>query len=300
MRVGAICVIAAALTAGLFTGCQSQVVPSPASPAPSRVVETSPSAAPVAPTPEPTEAVGPLVEGVPASLDGRPVFHADELRAQILDRTDATSFYAGGWFRDVNRAGGFCALYSPPPLFDVCHYGFSLWDGRTGYWDVTLSRGRPPHTVIDAALPFAADRAVVLQIHTNDPTCSPDVLGYPTCVHIPVVENVAWLGPVEAEPPTPTSRPAAPTDGLSRADAVAFARKRVASSSDVICARVLIWSEIAGSLHPIKMGYNDPWVWYVGFRNGPMDYVEVVLNYRTGGFLFSSSGHRPGAGPENC
>jgi hypothetical protein len=280
--------------------CACQTPPPTASPAASDVPGPTASPLAVVPTPEPTEAVGPLVEGVPSTLDGEQVFIRDALRAEIRDRSDAAPFLAGGWLRDVDRGGGFCVFQSPPPLFDFCHFGFSLYDGRTGYWDITLSMGRPPHTVIDQTLPFGPARAVVLRIHVDDPTCTPDLSVHPACLHYPVIENVAWLGPVETAPPEPTTRPTEPPDGLSRAEAIAKGRDEVIGPEEVLCARLLLYSEVEGGLHSIRDGYNDPWVWYLGFKRGFQSYAEVVYQYKTGRFLFSSAGHGPGAGPQHC
>jgi hypothetical protein len=285
------------LVIGVAAGCQTIVQPSPRS---SSSPAASPSAVAVVPTPEPTQEVGPLVEGIPTTLDGEWVFKGDALRAEIRDRIDAKPFYAGGWLRDVDTRGGFCVFQPPPPLFDLCDFGFSLYDGRTGYWDISLSIGRPPDTVIDPSLPFGPTRAAILRLRVNDPTCTPDLSVHPACLHIPVIQEVAWLGPVETSPPVPTERPAEPTDGLTRAEAIALGRAEVIGPEELLCARLLTYSEVEGGLHSIKDGYNDPWVWYLGFKRGPQSYAEVVYQYKTGRFLFSSAGHGPGAGPQHC
>ena len=288
----------AALLICLVGACQT--VPPTASPIVSGAPRPSGSPIAAVPTPAPTQAIGALLDGVPMTLDAQPVFVGDRLRAEIKARTVGTAFYAGGWFRDAQRSPGFCVFHPPPPVFDLCDFGFSLYDGRTGYWDITLSLGRPPHTVIDESLPFAADRAVVLRVHTNDPTCTPDVAGYPSCVHIPVVEGVAWLGAIETEAPVPTAGATPPADGLPRQEAIALARGEVVGSSQLVCARLLVWSDVEGALHTTKGGYNDPWVWYAAFKRSPVDWKEVVLQYRTGRLLSSSTSHGPGAGPGHC
>jgi len=290
-------VIAAAFVA-VVAACQTP--PPTANPSPSS--NPGPTGSPVAVvhTPEPTQVVGPLVEGVPTTLDGEQVFTRDALRAQIHDRSDATPFLAGGWFREEIHGASFCTFYLPPPIFDLCHYGFSLYDGRTGYWDINLSTGRPPNTVIDPSLPYAAARAVVLLLHVHDPICTKGLSDYPYYLQMPVVDGIAWLGEPERSPAEPTTRPSEPTDGLTRAEAIALGRAEVVGPEELLCARLMLYSEVEGGLHSIRDVYNDPWVWYLGFKRGFQSYAEVVYQYKTGKFLFSSAGHGPGAGPQHC
>jgi hypothetical protein len=282
------------LVIGVAAGCQTIEQPSPRSSSPPAA---SPSAVAVVPTPEPTQEIGPLVEGVPTTLDGEGVFTRDALRAEIRNRTDATPFYAGGWFREGMNEGRFCTLYAGPMKLFLCGNGFSLHDGRAGYWSTEVTYGWP--RVIPLGEPVAADRAVVLRIHTHDTDCSQLSEGY-DCAHIPVLESVGWLGDVQTAPPIPTERPAEPTDGLTRAEAIALGRAEVVGPEELLCARLLIYSEVEGALHSIREGYNDPWVWYLGFKRGFQSYAEVAYQYKTGRFLFSSAGHGPGAGPQHC
>jgi hypothetical protein len=289
----------AALLVAVLAACQT---PPPTSSPAASTSPPGPTGSPVAagPTPEPTQAVGPLDEGVPTSLDGEQVFTRDALRAEIRNHSDAEPFLAGGWLRDVDTGGGFCVFQPPPPPFDLCDFGFSLYDGRTGYWNIVLSVGRPPDTIIDPRLAFGPTRAVVLRLRVNDPACTPDLAVHPDCLHIPVIQDVAWLGEIQTSPPEPTIRPTEPTDGLTRAEAIALGRAEVVGPEELLCARLVLYSEVEGGLHSIRDGYNDPWVWYLGFSRGFQSYAEVVYQYKTGRFLFSSAGHGPGAGPQHC
>jgi hypothetical protein len=277
-----------ALLVCVLTACEA--VPPTSIPVASQVPDVSQSPVAVAPAPEPTQDVGPLVGGVPESVDGQPVFIAARLRSEIAHGAGAGPILAGGWFRDGDSPTGFCVFNPPPRQVDLCGNGFDLFDGRTGYWETTLSMGWP--RAIDLEQAYSADRAVVLRIHSHDATCTAEVrAAYPQldCAHIAVLDGVVWLGPVETEPPMPTAAPTQPADGLTREEAISIARRRIArdwaGALDLKCARIRVYSDVEHGLHLTIDGRNDPWVWAVVFRGGRFGYERIIINYASGQVL---------------
>ena len=224
----------------------------------------------------------------------------DALRAEIDGRADDTTFLAGGWFRPIDDQPISCPLFLPPPQFRFCREGFRLRDARTGPWAISLAINDPPR--FDKSIAFTQDRPVVLRLHTHDPGC----VDYPSddpdqCPHLPVLDELVWLGASETEPPTPTVAPTQPTDGLGRAEAVDIAGLEVGRVPGrrvrVVCAEVRLHSQVYESLSPRG---TDPWMWVVVFRGGEFDWERVAIQFRTGKFIAGEASGGPSAGPMTC
>lgn len=273
----------------LLAACQS--VPPTTSPT---VVAASASSAPTpspSPSPIPTPAVGVAVDGVPTTIDGEAVLTGDDLRAEVDGRANATPILAGGWFRKHERSSRYCSINFLPGLLFLCVNGFELYDARTGPWQLTIAPGGES-PAIDQALPYAADRAVVLRIHVHDALCAgitDDVIAE-NCVEVPVVDEVAWLGAVQTTPAEPTVRPSEPANGLSRQEAIAAARQHLTTvpghPARLVCAEIRQGSELEGYVS----GDTDPWLWVVVFRRSSNDWNRIGLRYQTGE-LFSGEFH---------
>jgi len=241
-------------------------------------------------TPAPTQAIGPIVEGLPASVDEAPVLGGWPLRHAIEDADDDAAILAGGWFRAVETDGFYCPMIQLPRQYEWCPYGFELWDRRTGTAGIRLPVGMP--VVVTEDLTSGPDRAVVLRIHTHDAACrlyaeSDEQLA--NCHSRVVVDAIAWLGDPETEPPVPTTAPKQPTGGLTRNQAIERAREVVASTDwirrPLRCAAVRLQSELFGGLDPEE----NPWAWLVRFGDDEHEQT-IVIGYRAGKFLYASAG----------
>ena len=142
-----------------------------------------------------TPRIGPLVDGVPASVDGEPVLRGSEaITRRVGVSTSSQFFLVGGWFHRNSDQKIFCPLYMAGSPWWFCNV-FRLYDElkepSPGGPDkvVSIYTGDPPR--LDPKLPAAADRPVVLRIHTHDESCP----AMRDCSSLPVLVEVVWLGP---------------------------------------------------------------------------------------------------------
>lgn len=148
-------------------------------------------AATTVPTPSPVQALGPLADGIPTTIDGANVYVAAAAEQHIKGSTNDEPFLVGGWFHQ-GRPTVFCPAY---------RYG-TRWGCDAWIWlypDAAATGGRTiypsdPPNLTDTDL-YGATRAVVLRVHTHDPACPSDLEG---CDLLPVEEALVWLG--EAQP----------------------------------------------------------------------------------------------------
>lgn len=230
--------------------------------------------------------LGPIVDGVPTTIDGRPVLRGEALRSALAATTDDAPILAGGWFHDQRPAPVFCPLIlRPAPRLDLCANGFELFDGALGLRLTKIAAGDLDRSAT-FALSHEALRPVVLEVGTHDPECTPDVDKAMACLHTPVLRAVPWLGDTPTPRPSASPMPTPPRTPLSRAEAVALAAGRVAGGA-LVCAVPALHSAAFGVLDPQG---DDPWMWVVVFTLGPDRSALVALDYRTGAFIHSDTG----------
>lgn len=187
-------------------------------------------------TSQPTAATGIVLgaNGIPESIDGAPVLTASAALDRAIASTDATAFLVGGWLSDAKAAcptgmspspalldtgicGGQPALLGSPP---VNSQGQPTVDWNAPMlWPVFLDGSSPPEPLPsgDLAQPQALDLAVVLRVHTHDPSaasCTADVR--PRCDVAVVVDSVLWRATVAAAP-LPSPEGALYADGIPMA-----------------------------------------------------------------------------------
>jgi hypothetical protein len=150
----------------------------------SPVASVSPSS-----SPNSSPSIGPLLDGIPVTVDGEPVLRgAGNIAKRFEDLRYDQPFLAGGWFH-AGRLERFCPAYLAGTPWWFCST-FELYELPQGGAAVWIYPGDPPR--VDPAVPTAADRAVVLRIHTHDASCPAD---FSDCISLPVLVEVVWLGP---------------------------------------------------------------------------------------------------------
>jgi hypothetical protein len=133
--------------------------------------------------------IGPLSDGIPVTVDGEPVLRgAGNIAKRFEDLRYVQPFLAGGWFH-AGQPERFCPAYLTRTPWWSCST-FALYELPQGGAAVWIYPGDP--LKIDPAVPTAADRAVVLRIHTHDASCPAD---FSDCISLPVLVEVVWLGP---------------------------------------------------------------------------------------------------------
>jgi hypothetical protein len=157
------------------------------------VASTTPSSGPSSnPSigPKSSPSIGPLLDGIPVTIDGEPVLRgAGNIAKRFEDlRYGDQAFLAGGWFH-AGQPERFCPAYLTRTPWWSCST-FALYELPQGGAAVWIYPGDP--LKVDPAVPTAADRAVVLRIHTHDASCPAD---FSDCVSLPVLVEVVWLGP---------------------------------------------------------------------------------------------------------
>ena len=258
------------------------VVSTPTAGAPSLLPASSP------PTPAATLGLGPTVDGVPVSLNGQPVLRAQVLRDAIAAGTDATPFLVGGWLHEGDPRPISCPASGPDFALDVCTNGFNLYDQQVGWTRTQIAAGDPG--TIPRQLLGAADRPVVLFIHTHDGRCTAEDERLFTCSLRPMLTGVAWLGAVATVRPSPTPVGTPPPTSISRTQAIALARRhayaRPGVALTVACAAAAPYSQVFTNQVPPPD--PDRWVWAVAFEGGTFRSWLVALDYETGSFIAAS------------
>jgi len=238
------------------------------------------------PSPSPVPTPSALVDGLPTSIDGKPVLRGDDLRAAITSSTDDTPFLAGGYLQ--SRVSVFNCRVVPADesadakAIDQC-FSFGLYDQLVGGLVIWVSRGDAGLLTADM---IGVDRPVVVRLHTHDSRCT-----QPYCAQTPVLVSVAWLGAIGTGGVSPTPHPTPPVSTITRAQAIANARAAGAegdfpSNSTVRSVEVELETEALPAWWPQEV---DPWVWAI-ILDAPDGRAELVLlDYVTGDLIYSQS-----------
>jgi hypothetical protein len=133
------------------------------------------------------ETPGPLVDGVPESFGGQPVFRGPTLASRIVEASSEEPFLAGGWFHE-GEVIRFCSFRRFDRAVDLC-YSFGLYDSAARGDPVWIGQG--DDGLLPTGLSEESNQAVVLLVHTHDPRCSSDDTG---CATRPVLSQIVWLG----------------------------------------------------------------------------------------------------------
>jgi hypothetical protein len=139
--------------------------------------------------PSSSPSIGPLLDGIPVTIDGEQVLRgAGNIAKRFEDLRYPQPFLAGGWFH-AGQPERFCPAYLTRTPWWSCST-FALYELPQGGAAVWIYPGDP--LKVDPAVPTAADRAVVLRIHTHDAACPAE---FSDCISLPVLVEVVWLGP---------------------------------------------------------------------------------------------------------
>jgi hypothetical protein len=256
-------------------------------PASARTVsEPTPSTAALAPTPTPA-----LVDGLPITIDGAPVLRGDDVFTALGSAEPGQELLIGGWLASDYVLS--CPALRPGEWWNPC-LAVGLHEAAANGPLAFVYPGPSPTVLPTVEAGFT--EPIVFAVHTHDPTCPADNLD---CQVLPVIDGVAWFGAVE---PVPTSFGAAPSGGLSRADAVAAARAAAEASAS---GSLRLVSAMAGPYGVVGPGGSDVrgdrWVWAVVFAGqfpapdcssgacpSEMTFL-VVLDYQSGDVLIEAS-----------
>jgi hypothetical protein len=203
--IGAIFAASALASCGSIGPTPTALVPTPiATLAPSAQASATPSP-PISPSPSLT--IGQVVDGIPTSINGRPVYLLADARPLMLASTRDVPLLVGGWFHSPGPVF-FCPLNGETPPWGPCLRLFiyssprgqlsdllgPVWQyGKAPDLAFAIYPGDPP--VTDARTAYASTRPVVLSVHTHDPACTKGlvILASP-CSSMLVMDALVWLG----------------------------------------------------------------------------------------------------------
>ena len=186
--------------------------PSPSPVASGAVTTESPAttSAPMAPTPSEAAAAR-SPDGIPTSVDGRPVLRGDAALAFADEQADATSFLIGGW-----------VTYYPGPRFCpiVPSEEQGAWTRDCGppeFTDIagTVDQGLTKAITFRFALDGLPTGPVIAEVHVHDPRAGECGPARAACDAMMVVERTIWAGD-DATAPRPLT-PAAVADVIATA-----------------------------------------------------------------------------------
>lgn len=125
-------------------------------------------------------------DGIPATIDGRPVLTGGAIADAIANSTNDASFLIGGWF-PAGYYGPYCAALKPGPA-SCTPYALHLSKGSQESVFVY-----PPGASSDIGS-YMATQPVIMRVHTHDARCR-DLPNVDGCENRLVLEEIVWLGP---------------------------------------------------------------------------------------------------------
>jgi hypothetical protein len=193
--------------------------PSTASPAlgSSQSLSPSPSQS-TSPLPAPAIVLGP--NGLPTSLGDEPVLSVPAGLSHAFVASDATPFLVAGWLDDDKAAcppipgpvptpilldtglcGAWPALVGAPPYDSIGQPNFN-WSSTSVLWTVFLPGSSPLEPAPPSGL-GSRNLAVVLRVHTHDPSASSCAVDLQSqCEAAVVVNSVEWLSTSSSPSPS--------------------------------------------------------------------------------------------------
>jgi hypothetical protein len=242
----------------------------------------NPTSGPIDPTPT-------LVDGLPTDLGGVPVLRGQAAISAIEAARVGQSLLVGGW-----HFGGdiFCTAFRS---WWMSCYQVRLQETAAGGTSVFLYLGPKSPDAPSLAPNLGEDQKqpMVVQVHTHDASCPPDIA---ICTTRPVIDQVVWRGAVQAAPSVLFGP--APSGGLSESDAVSAARKEAETQSSGPVTLVLAEAGPYGHVGPTGDDVAaDHWVWAVVFSGEfpasacsgsscqSVDRALVVVDYIDGNVL---------------
>ena len=193
----------------------------------------TPSTTPPARGASPSLAIVIGSDGLPTSIGAEPVLSVPDALSHALATPDATTFLVGGWLDDAKAAcpmpfprpspkptlldTGLCGTWPAlvgAPTYDSTGQPTLGWNNATVLWTIFLAGSSPPEPSPPAGL-GSRNLAVVLRVHTHDPTAATCPQGLRSqCDAAVVVNSVEWLSTSIASSPSPESNPT-PTPAIS-------------------------------------------------------------------------------------
>jgi hypothetical protein len=267
--------------------------------APSSQAATGPVEPTAVSTPGPTpigstHAIGPIVDDLPATVDGQEVVRLDAARSGLTAVEDDSPILVGGWFH-AGRIVRSCAMIRYLPAIDPC-FSFAIYPAATGSSPLWIAPGDVPFP--GGAGPTDATRPVVLAVHHHDVRCPS---GDAECAGIPVLVALVWVGDPPSVLPSPSPFGSPPPTPLDQSAAIDAALGQGLRSLTAPVARTVTITRASAVIPGGAPSGGDPWVWAIAFdgtfvlgscgseRCVPASNEIVVIDYVTGKLLYAAA-----------
>lgn len=160
------------------------------------------------PPPSTEPSIGPIVDGLPTTIDGRAVLLMPAAVKDLVASTSDRSFLVGGWFH-APAPVWWCPAQGYDSPWGTC-LRFAVYEGPNGGIGDILGKpvwlyGKPPTETIlvypgnsltlDETQPYSATRPVVIAVHTHDPACAAgQIILTEPCSSQVVLYEIVWVG----------------------------------------------------------------------------------------------------------